>query len=115
MAKRKRGAQPANRNALKHGLYARHLTEVQALELAAAREISPKDLDEEIALLRVRLADLLDTAPKRFDLLIQGLRTLAHLVSVRHRLSPSQAQDLAGAVANVIEGVAAQLGPIDQP
>lgn len=113
-SRRRRGAQPGNRNALRHGLYARHLTEVQAVELAGARELSPKDLTEEIALLRVRLAGLLDAEDYRFDLLTQGLRTLAHLVAVRHRLSPDATADLADALSNVIEGVGGQLGVLEE-
>lgn len=110
MTKRRRGAQPGNTNALSHGLYARHLSPQQRQDLVDARELEPADLDQEIALLRARLAALLEDAPDRFDLLLQGMRTLAHLVAVRHRLSPASAEQLAGAIANVIEGLGGQLG-----
>ena len=108
--KRRRGAQPANTNALRHGLYARHLTPQQQEALVDAHELDPADLRQEIALLRARLAALLEAEPQRFDLLVQGLRTLAHLVAIRHRLSPDSADNLADAIGNVIEGLGTQLG-----
>ncbi len=107
---KKRGAQPGNKNAVTHGLYARHLTPEQREALLDARELDPTDLRQEIALLRARLAALLEAEPERFDLLVTGLRTLAHLVAVRHRISPDAADNLADAIAGIIHGVGAQLG-----
>lgn len=112
--RRKRGAQPRNTNALKHGLYARHLTGEQLEALLDAEEMDPADLQHEIALLRARLASVVSKAPERFDLVVAGLRTLAQLVAVRHRLSPNAAEELGGAIARVVEGVGTQLGAFDE-
>ena len=47
---RKRGGQPKNANALKHGLYARHF---RTDELAALAVSTDNGLDDEIAMMRV--------------------------------------------------------------
>lgn len=114
---RKRGAQTGNTNALKHGLYSSRLTTLnQKLAFAEAELLDPRDLAQEIALVRSRLALL----PKaRLDLALAAVRTLANLMSVHHRLSPKAAQDLGEAAANLILGVGVLLGdpliPDNQP
>jgi len=66
---KKRGAQPGNTNALKHGFYSRFFTDGECTDLS---EISP-DLVGEIAMLRVlnlrvfaRLSNM-ETVPKEYD------------------------------------------------
>ena len=82
-AKRKRGAQSGNRNARKHGFYARVLTpeEQEALDQAAVL----RGLVSEIALLRVKfmaLASQPDTPP---ETLVKMARAIARLVTVHER------------------------------
>jgi hypothetical protein len=61
-ARRKRGAQPGNLNALKHGFYSRSFKELENADLEA---MIAEDLDSEIAMLRVvvRRAFELSTTP----------------------------------------------------
>jgi len=114
---RRRGAQPGNQNARTHGLYARALSDHQAEQLARAREADPTNPDEEIALLRARLATLLEAAPERFDLVIVATRAIAHLMAVRARLQPADAQALTHAVERVVGSLMHQLvtAPTDDP
>lgn len=100
---RRRGAQQGNRNALSHGFYATALSEAQRLTLDRAKALSPADLDEEIAMLRARLAHLIEAAPDNIALLSDGLRTLVRLVETRHRLKGDDARDLAAAVERVLD------------
>jgi cell division GTPase FtsZ len=62
MPRRKRGAQPGNLNALKHGFYSRNFKDLENADLEA---MIAEDLDSEIAMLRVvvRRAFELSTAP----------------------------------------------------
>ena len=53
---RQRGGQSANKNALKHGLYARHYTPRSRLDL---QEMPPLESLPEIHMLRLQLDDLL--------------------------------------------------------
>ena len=107
---RKRGAQPGNLNALKHGYYSRALSKAQQLLLERARNIPADDLSGEIALLRERLYTALEASPDKLDLLCEALRTLARLAATHYHLKGSDADRLAGAMANVLASIEATLG-----
>ena len=81
--KRKRGAQPGNQNARKHGLYSRHFTPEQFEILENANDL--KDLAPEIALLRVRLNTLLDDPETSPDLILKTVNALTRLMAVQRR------------------------------
>lgn len=55
---RKRGAQPNNRNAFKHGFYSKHF---KGLEKKALESVSASDLTPEIDLLRVNMDRLMES------------------------------------------------------
>lgn len=74
--KRKKGGQPANTNALKHGFYSHRFN---ALELKDLGTVTTDNLDDEIALMRViirRVFDLADTEAKTLDDWQMALSTL---------------------------------------
>jgi hypothetical protein len=79
VSKRRRGGQPVNLNALKHGFYSRQF---QKSELTDLEEVG--DLQEEIGMMRVVTRRLLDAARKCSDMgeLINLLNTLG-LASTR--------------------------------
>lgn len=77
-------------------------------DLAAA--LAVEGLDEEVALLRLRLRESLEQHPEDIDLLHRGVRLLVQSLLAQHRLSPRQAEHLGEAVANVIEEFGAALG-----
>ena len=82
---RNRGGQSGNRNARKHGFYARSLTPEEQDALSQALDL--KDLVPEIALMRVKLMGLVsyqDTSP---ELIIKAARTLTRMVDVQHRVT----------------------------
>jgi hypothetical protein len=107
---RKRGAQPGNLNALKHGYYSRALTKAQQLLLERARAIPADDLSGEIALLRQRLFTLLEAAPEKLEVLCEAMRTLARLAATHYHLKGSDADRLADAMRNVLVSIEATLG-----
>ena len=81
--KRKRGGQPGNQNARKHGFYSKHFTPEQMKQL---EEIDyHKGLDPEIALLRVKLNSLLEDPETSPEIIIRAAHVLARLASVQRR------------------------------
>jgi len=88
--------------------YARALSRAERLRLAEAREL--QGLDEEIALLRVKLQRLAEEHPERLDLLFKGVGLLVRAVSVRYKLSPSSQEDLAASISGVLKGIGGALG-----
>ncbi len=84
------------------------LTEAERTKLSHARSVD--GLDEEIALLRVRLHRLFKEKPSedelsRLELLIKGLGMLVKLVSVRYKLSPAARDNLADHLSKVINEI----------
>ena len=79
------GAPRGNQNARKHGLYSRVLDEAQQLQLDKARAV--KGIDEEIAIMRVKLLTLLDKYPERIDLQMRVIATIARMVRTRFDIS----------------------------
>lgn len=105
---RRRGGQPRNTNALKHGLYSAALPAAAQEALSQARSLPVTDLTEEIATLRARLSAL---SPYQLAAFTSGLSLLARLVAIQHRLSPSQADNLSQAVTNVVQELGFALYP----
>ena len=81
--KPKRGGQPGNQNARKHGFYSKHFTPDQTNQLEASDDL--KDLGPEINLLRVKLNALLDDPNISLDLLLRTVHALARLMAVQRR------------------------------
>ncbi len=105
---RKRGGQPANTNALKHGLYARTLSPGALVALQIARRLKAHNLDEEIASLRAKLSDL---PPDDILDFTRGLQLLVRAVHTNYRMSPKSRADLTDSVAAVLNSLGDQLLP----
>ena len=104
----KRGGQKNNQNARKHGFYSRALTEAEKVELDEATYV--EGLDQEIALLRVKLRELAESHPDRIDLHLEAANTIARLVRTRYQITSEQKRSLKDAIANVLTEVAVPLG-----
>lgn len=105
---KKKGGQKGNQNARKHGFYSHALTEAEKLRMEEALEID--GLDQEIALLRVKLAELVEDCPDRIDLYLVAANTIARLVKTRYQISREQRNSLKEAISKVLTEVAAPLG-----
>ena len=81
--KKKHGGQPGNQNARKHGFYSRYLSPEQAKQLEEAGGF--RDLRPEIALLRVKLNDLLEDPDTSPELTLKTVNALTRLLSVQRR------------------------------
>jgi len=107
-ADRKRGAPKGNQNARKHGFYSKVLDEVEQLDLELASGV--EGIDDEIALLRVKIKSLLEHDPENIRLIMQATNTLARLVRTRYNIAKEQRKGLKEAIGNVLRDVALPLG-----
>jgi hypothetical protein len=98
----------ANRKQKKPGFYARVLNETEKLEIAEA--VTMEGLDEEIAMLRMKLRELIQNAPDNIDLYLKTINTLARLVGIRYNITKEQKKSLKEAISKVITEIAVPLG-----
>lgn len=118
--KRKRGAQPGNLNAYKHGFYSRRF---RAIELSDLSTVLTDDLDDEIALLRVimrRVFDFADSDAESLDDWSMALSTLgaaatrlAGLLRTQQVITGGKGGDVVDLLSEAIGVVAHELG-VDQ-
>jgi hypothetical protein len=106
---KKRGAQPNNTNALKHGLYSHALSHAGQVQLEKAREMDATDLIEEIALCRARIAAQLEANPDNFAQWAECVRALVRVVTVQFMMRGTAADRLMAAGEDVIEDMRALL------
>jgi hypothetical protein len=81
---------------------------VSALKLEEARGM--QGLDEEIALLRLKLSELLQEQPGEVDLHLRAATVLANLVKVRYAVSKEKKKGLKEAITRVLTELAVPLG-----
>ena len=106
--KRKEGAPKGNQNARKHGFYSKVLDEAGQLDFELATGVN--GIDDEIALLRVKIKSLLERDPENIKLVMQATNTLAGLVKTSYNISKEDKKGLKEAIANVLRDVALPLG-----
>jgi len=106
--KGKRGAPKGNQNARKHGFYSKVLDEAERLDFELATGV--EGIDDEIALLRVKIKSLLEREPENIKLIMQASNTLARLVRTRYKISKEDKKGLKEAIGNVLRDVALPLG-----
>ena len=90
------------------GFYGRALDEAEKLELEEASHV--EGIDEEIALLRVKLRELLGEQPERIDLHFEAANIIARLVRTRYQITKEQKKSLKEAIQKVLTEVAVPLG-----
>jgi len=106
--KGKKGAPKGNQNARKHGFYSKVLDEAERLDFELATGV--EGIDDEIALLRVKIKSLLERDPENIKLIMQASNTLARLVRTRYKISKEDKKGLKEAIGNVLRDVALPLG-----
>jgi hypothetical protein len=112
-APKKRGAQPGNLNALKHGFYTRRIPRADLTSLDTTQF---NGLEEEIAMLRLLTRRLIDlsadalTLPEINDLLrtyCLACLTLTRLVKTQHLLAPQSLSD--EAITQALQQITAEI------
>lgn len=89
--------------------YAVALKEAEQAALENAREL--EGLDEEIAVLRVKLQTALAEHPENFTMLLRGIELMVRAVSARYRISGKGEDDLYQSVVGVLKGIGTVLLP----
>jgi hypothetical protein len=97
-----------SRESKQHGFYRRALDEAEKVEFEEASRV--EGIDEEIALLRVKLRELVEKQPDRIDLHFAAANTIARLVKTRYQISKEQKKSLKEAITKVLTEVAVPLG-----
>lgn len=88
--------------------YSRVLSEAEQLELVTALGVD--GLDQEIAVLRLKLRQLIESQPERLDLCLNAANTIARLVKVRYNISREQKKSLKEAITKVLTEIAIPIG-----
>jgi len=104
----KRGAPFGNQNARKHGFYSRVLKDKQRYDLKQAALVD--GLDQEIALLRVKIKSVVEHDTDNLRLISQAVTSLARLIRDRNRIGKKDSRSLQEVVAEVMRDVALPLG-----
>ena len=105
---KRRGAPKGNQNARKHGFYSKVLDEAERLDLELATGV--EGIDDEIALLRVKIKSILAHDPDNVKLIMQVTNTLARLIKTKYNISKEDKKGLKEAIGNVLRDIALPLG-----
>jgi len=105
---KRRGAPKGNQNARKHGFYSKALDEAEQLDLELATGV--EGIDDEIALLRVKIKSILARDPDNVKLIMQATNALARLVRVKYNISKKDKKGLKEAIGTVLKDIALPLG-----
>ena len=92
----------------RRGFYSRALNEANELDFELAHDV--EGVDDEIALLRVKIKSLLENDPENVRLIMQATNALARLVTTRYKISSDQKKSLTNAIGNVLKELALPLG-----
>ena len=92
----------------KHDFYLRVLDEADRLDFELAAGV--QGIDDEIALLRIRIKSILASDPENTRLILEAANVLSRLVKTRYNISREQKKGLKEAIGNVLKDVALPLG-----
>lgn len=98
----------ASKTAKKQALYSKVLDEAERLDFELVAGV--EGVDDEIALLRVKIKSILANDPENIRLIMQATNMLARLVKTRYNISKEQKKGLKEAIGNVIKDIAVPLG-----
>jgi hypothetical protein len=83
--------------------YEQALNEAERADLPVALEL--EGMDDEIAMLRLRLRSALSERPEDLTLMFKGIELLALAVAVKYRLSKRAERDLAASLVGVVRSL----------
>ncbi len=96
------------RKAVKRGFYGPALDETACLMLEEAAGV--EGLDQEIAVLRLKLRDLIRDEPESIELHLKTAGAIANLVKTRYSITREQKKSLREAITRVFTELAIPLG-----
>jgi len=104
---KKAGTTKGNQGA-RQNFYSRVLDEAEKLDFALACGV--EGIDDEIALLRVKIKSILAHDPDNVRLIMQATNALARLVRTKYNISKKDKKGLKEAIGNVLRDIALPLG-----
>jgi hypothetical protein len=103
-----RKTEPATLPSDKKGFYEKVLDTAEALDFEAV--LGQEGLDDEIALLRIKIKELVNRDPDNIELIMQATNMLARMVKIRYGMTKGQKKNLGEAIKNVIREIGVPLG-----
>ena len=107
--KRRRGGQPGNHNARKHGFYSTHRTPEEIKRLVEA--IKNDDKDPAFSALRIKVENAIADAPGNYRVLREGASLLVKYLGAKHGVAGPGYTLMKRAFRNTLK--AAALGDLD--
>ncbi len=104
----KAGRKKGSRTSKPPGFYARVLDEAEKLDFDLASDVN--GIDDEIALLRVKIKSILEHDPENLKLIMQATKALERLIMTRYKITREQRRGLKEAIGNVLKDIALPLG-----
>ncbi len=104
----KSSVRPGNQNARKHGFYSKVLDEQERRDFQHAVEVD--GIDEEIALMRVKIKSLVQRDPDNLRLIVAAVNSLARLVMTKYNIRKEDKQGIKEAIGNVLRDIALPVG-----
>jgi hypothetical protein len=89
--------------------YRSALSKAERAALPQARDV--QGLDEEIAVLRLRLRSVLKEHPDNMKLMLKGVELLTRAISAKYRLSKDAKADLSAGIKSVLEEIGGRVYP----
>lgn len=106
--KNKGGAPLGNQNARKHGFYSRALKDSEKADFEEARDV--EGIDEEIALLRVKIKSLVEYDPDNIRLMMRAIDSMGKLARTKFNIGKNDKKSVAEAVAGILKDIAIPMG-----
>jgi tRNA G37 N-methylase Trm5 len=106
--KNKRGAPLGNQNARTHGFYSKRLSRKQQKVLESASNLS--GVDQEIAIVRMKIEDILSTSPQSYDALMLAVSVLVKLLKAKQMLHKDNPNVLSEIMAGTMREMIVPLG-----
>jgi hypothetical protein len=98
----------SNRKNQKPGFYSKVLSEAEKLEFEEA--VSVEGIDDEIAVLRMKISCLLKEEPTNLRLLLAADDLLHKMVNTQYRMTHEQKKGLKDALETVVRDIALPIG-----
>jgi hypothetical protein len=92
----------------KQSFYAKALDEAEALDFELAQDVD--GIDDEIALLRLKIKSLLENDPDNIKHITEMTDALARLVMARYKMGSAHKKALVTAIGGVLKDLAVPLG-----
>lgn len=107
-SKNKGGAPLGNQNARKHGFYSKVMGEAEKADFELAMELD--GIDEEIALLRVKIKSLIEYDPQNIRLIMHAIDSIGRLIRTKFSIGKNDKKGLLDAVAGILKDIAIPMG-----